>query len=73
MILTLLRVERWSESSEMKFSKDKHKALYVGTQNKIVITKLENKWLRLQQAMKCLWLTKITLWTKKKKRKKREM
>lgn len=62
-----IKLERQSEISKMKFSKDKYKVFYRGRQNKLVITKLGNKCLRLEQVMKCFQLTKVTFWVKKRR------
>lgn len=61
----LTRLERQPGVRKMKFSKDKYKVFYGGRQNKLVITKLGIKWLRLEHATDCFWLTKVTLWVKK--------
>lgn len=63
----LTKLETQPGVSQMKFSKDKYKVFYRGRQNKLVITKLGIKWLRLEHATNCFWLTKVTLWVKKRK------
>lgn len=59
-------MERQSEIRKIKFSKDKNKVFYSERQNKLIVTKLGMKWLRLEQATNCFLLTKVTFWVKKK-------